>query len=295
MTAILSPDADPTQRADPGRGRRYALAAAVMWSVGGAAAKGIALDGASIAFYRGLFAGLALLPFVPRRHWKLSPALLLLAIIFGGMTGCYLGAIKATTAANAIFLQCTSTFWTIPMSFLLLGERPDRRSVVGIMVGMVGVAAIVAGSRSGDSRGIALGLASGVLYGAVGVIFRYLRGLDPGWLSAASNLGGAASLAAWIFGSGGSIAVPTAGQASALVAFGVVQMAIPYLLFARALREIGAPEAGLIGLVEPALNPVWVLLTTGERPGGATVFGGLMLLAGVAVRYVGGGRREEIS
>lgn len=293
MSTIVSPPGDPTQRADPARGRRFALAAAVMWSVGGAATKGIALDGSSIAFYRGLFAGLALLPFVPIRAWKPRPALVPLALIFGAMTGCYLGAIKATTAANAIFLQCTSTFWTIPLSFLLLGERPDRRSVVGIMVGMVGVAAIVAGSRSGDARGIALGLASGLMYGAVGVMFRFLRALDPGWLSVASNLGGAAALAAWIVGSGGSIAAPTAGQAAALAAFGVVQMAIPYLLFARALREIGAPEAGLIGLVEPALNPVWVVLTTGERPGAATVFGGAMLLAGVAARYLGGGRRAS--
>ena len=46
-------------------------------------------------------------------------------------------------------------------------------------------------------------------------------------------------------------------------------MAIPYTLFARGLREIGAPEAGLIGLVEPILNPIWVVLFVHERPAGA--------------------------
>ena len=42
------------------------------------------------------------------------------------MTGLYLGSMKATTAANAIFLQCTASFWTIPLSLLFLRERPDR-------------------------------------------------------------------------------------------------------------------------------------------------------------------------
>ena len=51
-----------------------------------------------------------------------------------------------------------------------------------------------------------------------------------------------------------------------LLAFGVVQMALPYMLFARGLREIGTAEAGLIGLIEPILNPIWVVLAVGEWP-----------------------------
>ena len=65
----------------------------------------------------------------------------------------------------------------------------------------------------------------------------------------------------------------------------MIQMAIPYILFARGLRTLGAPEASLLALLEPALNPVLVLLVTGERPAGATIVGGLFLLSGVACRY----------
>ena len=60
-------------------------------------------------------------------------------------------------------------------------------------------------------------------------------------------------------------------------------MAIPYALYARGLREIGAPEAGLIGLVEPILNPIWVVLFVHERPAGPTIIGGLFLLAGTGL------------
>src|SRR5262249_6525774 len=110
-------------------GRLLILAAALLWSVGCLFAKLLkGLDRPTIAFYRGLFAGLALLPFVPTRKWDFRPAMVLCCLVFGAMTGLYIAAVKATTAANAIFLQCTSTFWIIPFSVLLLGERPDRRS-----------------------------------------------------------------------------------------------------------------------------------------------------------------------
>jgi drug/metabolite transporter, DME family len=269
-------------------GRRCVLGAAILWSVGGAFAKSLRLDPATIAFYRGLFAGLALLPFVPSRRRAFRPVMVPCGLVFGIMTGLYIAAVKATTAANAILLQFTATFWLIPFSVLFLRERPDRRSVAGIALATVGIAAIVLygyDGRPGEVRGIALGLASGVTYALVVVGLRGLRALDPIWLSAFNNFAGALTLGAWTWATTGRIAIPPAGPMLALVAFGVVQMAIPYALFARGLREIGAPEAGLITLLEPALNPVWVVLVAGERPAPATLVGGLFLLGGVAIRY----------
>ena len=70
-----------------------------------------------------------------------------------------------------------------------------------------------------------------------------------------------------------------------LVAFGVVQMAIPTLPFARGLRDVTAAEAGLISLLEPVLTPIWVALFHGETPTRATIVGGAILLSGVALRY----------
>jgi drug/metabolite transporter (DMT)-like permease len=273
----------------PGLGRRYVLAAALLWSLGGVFAKSLALDGLTIAFYRGLFAGLVLLPMVPRSRRALRPSMLPLGLCFGAMTGLYIAAIKATTAANAIFLQCTSTFWTIPLSAWLLRERPDRRSVLGIGLATLGIAAIVLygyDGRPNEGRGIALGLASGLGYAGVTIGLRGLRDLDPVWLSAINNLLGALALGLWAVATVGPIARPDGAQALVLIAFGVLQMAIPYALFARGLRDIGAPEAGLIALLEPALNPIWVVLIHGERPAPATLVGGLFLLAGVACKYV---------
>ncbi|MEJ7640313.1 MAG: DMT family transporter, partial [Singulisphaera sp.] len=178
---------------------------------------------------------MALIPFVAPSRRVFRPALIPLGLTFGAMTGLYIAAVKATTAANAIFLQCSATFWTVPLSALLLRERPDRRSVMGIGLATVGIAAIVSygyDGRPDEHRGIALGLASGVAYAAVAVGIRGLRDLDPLWLSGVNNLAGAMALGAWIVVTRGAIPIPGPSQTPILIAFGVVQMAIPYALFA---------------------------------------------------------------
>ncbi len=272
------------------KGRRDVFAAAVLWSLSGAITKSIDLDGLTIAFYRGLFAGLVLVPLVPRDRRSFRPVMIPLGLVFGAMTGLFLGAMKSTTAANAIYLQYSASFWVVPMSILILNERPERRTLVGIGLSLAGVGLIVAFGHGGGPEwtGVALGLGSGLGYAIVVVGMRAMRGLDPVWLSAVNNLSGAVALGAGIaLVTGRPPLIPTGPQALALLAFGAVQMAVPYALFARGLREIGAAEAGLICLIEPILVPVWTLLVARERPGLATLLGGGLMLSGVLLRYLG--------
>jgi drug/metabolite transporter (DMT)-like permease len=277
------------------RGRWCVFTAGVLWSLSGVVTKSLPLDSLTIAFYRGLFAGLALIPWVKRRDCVVRVWMVPVGIVFGAMTGLYLGAVKSTTAANAIDLQYTATFWMIPLGAIFLGETPDRRSLIGILIAMVGIGVIVGWGYDGrpdEWKGVALGLASGVAYALVAIGMRGLRDLDPIWLSASLNLIGALTLSlALLFTTGRGPIIPTGSQALILIAFGVVQMAIPYILFAAGLRTIGAAEAGLIALIEPILNPIWVLLVVGERPTLPTLVGGSLLLAGVVYKYVPFDRR----
>jgi drug/metabolite transporter (DMT)-like permease len=264
------------------------LGAAVLWSLSGAITKSIELDGLTIAFYRGLFAGLVLLPVVPRERRVFCAVMLPLGLVFGAMTGFFLGSMKATTAANAIYLQYSASFWVVPLGLLLLNERPDPRTLKGIALAVVGVAVIAAFGHGGGHEwlGVALGLASGVTYALVVIGMRSLRRLDPVWLSAVNNLLGTVALGLWMTATTGPPVLPSLPEALALAAFGAVQMAIPYALFARGLREVSAAEAGLISLVEPILVPVWVVLVAHERPSVPTMLGGTLMLAGVASRYL---------
>ena len=275
---------------DPARrGRWLVLGAALMWSLGGLLAKQIPLAGGPLAVYRSLIAGLILWPLAPRGSRVVLLALIPFAAIFGAMVGLYLASIKATSAANAIFLQASAIFWTIPLSALWLREPVDRRSIAGIAVALVGITLIVGWGRDGrpgEATGIALGAASGVAYAVVIVGLRRFRNLDPIWLASIVNLAGAGFLAAWLLISSGPLPIPSGPSWPLLLAFGIVQMGIPYALFSRGLQTVRAPEAALLGLVEPALSPVWVWLGHGERPAPATLVGGACLLVGVAVRYL---------
>jgi drug/metabolite transporter (DMT)-like permease len=67
-----------------------------------------------------------------------------------------------------------------------------------------------------------------------------------------------------------------------------VQLGVSYLLYARAIRHITALEAVLIPVIEPILNPIWVLLVLGERPGPLSMVGGAIVLSAVTARTVHG-------
>ena len=72
----------------------------------------------------------------------------------------------------------------------------------------------------------------------------------------------------------------------ALLLLGSVQLGFSYWLYARAIRHVTALEAVLIPVIEPLLNPFWVLLALGERPSLQALIGGAIVLTAITVRGV---------
>jgi drug/metabolite transporter (DMT)-like permease len=68
------------------------------------------------------------------------------------------------------------------------------------------------------------------------------------------------------------------------VALGVVQLGVSYWLYARAIRHVTALQAVIIPVIEPVLNPVWVLIFIGERPSSWALAGGAVVLGAVTAR-----------
>ena len=68
---------------------------------------------------------------------------------------------------------------------------------------------------------------------------------------------------------------------------GVVQIGIAYTLFtagmARGLRSL---DAGIVGYIEPLLNPIWVFLVLGERPTAWAILGGAIIIAAIVCHMV---------
>jgi drug/metabolite transporter, DME family len=255
-----------------------------------------------IAFYRGLFAGLIVLPLVSRSEIRLTPRMLGMMAIFGLMSALYLSALGLGPAANAIFLQNTAPVWVYLLGVYLLGEAPDRRSWRSILVGMVGAVTIVAGNwprglapeeQEAQAAILLMATGSGMAYAMVVLFLRALRAESAAWLTAINLIGGASVIGFMVLLRQGPeewlkwVSEPTGQQLLFLVIFGGVQMAAPYWLFTRGLRTVGAQEAGLITLLEPLLNPVWAYLLTPEKetPTIWTALGGGLLLFALAWRY----------
>jgi drug/metabolite transporter (DMT)-like permease len=81
-------------------------------------------------------------------------------------------------------------------------------------------------------------------------------------------------------------AMPNASSWIGLVLLGVFQLGLSHALYATAIKHVTALEAILIPVIEPILNPLWVLLIVGETPGPWAFLGGLIILFSVTVRCV---------
>lgn len=270
-------------------GRLSVLAAALFWSSSGLFAKAPLFDdwsdstrGPLLAFWRALFAGLVLLPFVRRPRWK--PALVPLGVCFTGMNVTYLTAMTLTTAANAIWLQSLCPWWVFLFAVFVLRQPVIRRDLVPLCFGLVGVGMILLFEMHGQAKlGVTCGVLSGVFFAGVVVLMQQLRHENRSWLIVLNHLIAAAFLLPWVI----HLNVwPSPTQLVILAAFGTFQMAIPYLLLTRALRSISSQEAVAIGLVEPVLLPLWVFLVWGEVPAWWTIAGASLILVGLLLRYV---------
>lgn len=278
------------------RGMALVAAAGLLWSISGAFVKNLPLTGAGIAMYRAAFAGLGLLLVVMGRRTQLTLTMPMLPMVacFAAMNWLFLTSMTWTSAANAILLQYSASCWMVIGSVLFLGEPLDRKSLWTSLLAMLGIAYLAMGQWSESIQhrnGILLGLASGVAYAAVALFLRRLRSIDPIWLATVNHLGTAGCLWGLIFiGASADSSRPSFTNGPMLLGtlalFGLLQMALPYVLFGWGLRTVSAQEAGLITLIEPVLNPGWTYLFAGERPASTTIAGGAFFLLMLVLRYV---------
>jgi drug/metabolite transporter, DME family len=273
-------------------GRLTVLAAAVLWSTNGMFVKSpLFVDwpreerGMLLACWRAVFAVVALAPLVraPRFQWRLLP----MALSFVVMNGCFLQSMVWTTAGNSIWLQNIAPLW-ICLFVRLSGETLDRRDIpmlvfVSTGIGLILVCELAETDWSADApRGVLLGFLSGIGYALVIYFLRKLRDVDSAWLitvnlASTAVVFGAAPMVTGIW--------PHGVQWPVLAAFGAVQLAAPYFLFAKGLKKISSQEGACLGLLEPVLVPVWVFALYRERPEWWTAVGGGLILVGLLYRY----------
>ncbi len=273
------------------RARWLILAAAALFSTGGAAIKGTSLTAFQVAGFRSGVAALALLLLLPEARRGYRRDLLPAALAYAGTLICFVVATKLTTSAAAIFLQSTAPIWVLLLAPLLLGERFRRADLPYVALAGLGLLLVFLGSRDAAATaprpavGNLVALASGVFYALLMITMRRL---------ARQGAGGDRTLAATVLGNALAcvvclpLALPLgatrAADVAAILYLGVVQIGIAYWLFMRGLRTLPALEVSLLVLLEPVLNPLWTWLTAGERPSALASAGGALMLSALAGR-----------
>jgi drug/metabolite transporter (DMT)-like permease len=277
----------------PAQGRLLVATAALLWSTSGAFTKILTretvfglgtpeIQPLQIACGRVLFAGIILLPTIRRQDISFRPAMVAMAISFALMNGTFIWAMSMGTAANAIVLQYTAPMWMYLASVWWLGEVPNRRNLVAMAIGIIGIGVIFAGGwQGGQLKVVVIALISGVGYAAVMIFLRILRHASSRWLTVVNHLFGGLALLPLIV----TLPSPSLSQIIFLFIYGGVQMGLPYWLVARGLRSVSPQEAGTITLLEPILNPLWAYLVVAEVPSVFELIGGGFIIAALAWRY----------
>lgn len=257
---------------------------ACLWSIAGIFIKLIPWNPVAIAGCRSLFAAFVLVIYMHHKKlkWKLNHQSITNGFFLMATFFCFVIANKLTTSANAIVLQFTAPVFILLISSIFLKQKfhPGDIGVVimtlaGISLfffdqlspsGMIGnIIAVCAGFAmavmfvlSGSSKDDECRM-SGILLGHV---FTAIIGVPMLFLIP-------------------SAITPTA--AVSIVILGIVQLGIPYTLFGIAAKNCPPLMCSILGAIEPLLNPVWVFLFTGEKPGIFALIGAIIVIITITI------------
>jgi drug/metabolite transporter, DME family len=207
--------------------RLQLLAAAALFSTGGAAIKAVHFSGWPVACLRSIIAGAALLLLLPQVRRRPTARMLGVAACYAATMILFVLANKLTTAASTIYLQSTAPLFVLLLSPWLLGERVRRADLVSMAAIALGLVLLVTGLEPASAtaprplRGNLLAALSGLTWA---LTIMGLRGLGRGGGAAAAAAAGAVGHGVGAAGgdrgaaTDGDRGAPTAQGGDALVA-----------------------------------------------------------------------------
>ncbi len=255
---------------------------AVLWSTSGILIKLVDWNPVAIAGIRSAVAALLMWAYVKRPHFTWSAAQIGGAVAYAATVILFVVANKMTTSANVILLQYTAPIYVAIFGHLLLGEKTTRMDLVAIIMVFLGMGLFFKDELSpGAFWGNILAVLSGVTFALVAVLLRMQKQGSPIESVILGNI--LAAIIAIPFMTG---PYPDIKGWVVLVFMGLFQLGLSYILYSNALIHVTAMEGILIPLIEPVLNPIWVLIFTGEKPGIWALVGGVLVLIAVTTRSI---------
>jgi drug/metabolite transporter (DMT)-like permease len=240
-------------------------------------------------------------PLAGIRRPGITRLLLLMGAIDAAELLLFFIALRTTSVAIGMFLAFMAPVWVAVLAPRVFRSRTEPVVYAALPVALAGLVAILWPSLAGEgvhvsASGLVAGVAAGLLYACFQMTVKSLTNRGVGsvtivvvesWLNVAFLL----PLALWqVFGSG--YALTTRDWIVGLV-LGIVCTALAYTLWTEGMGRVRVQHSSILGYLEPVSAPFYAFLLLGERPGLATLVGGvLIVVAGVLVVWFGD--KEEL-
>ncbi len=274
------------------KGNLYILSAAVLWSTGGLVMKAVPFNGIVVNFFRTVFAFLFFAAVRRSFRIQINRTILLGAICFFASTTLCACSNKMTTAANAIVLQYTAPLFVLAMQCIRDRILPKRREVALLACAFFGMVLFFCDQLDpGKMLGNICGVLSGIFFAGMFIVDEM-----PGSSNADSNMLG--FLMTMIVGlpfvlTGDIYFTPLI--AASVVFLGIVQIGMAYYMFSKGVSLTPPVNASLISVLEAVLNPLWVFLFMGERPGSFALLGAVFIIGAVIINIVAEHRSTAVA
>jgi drug/metabolite transporter (DMT)-like permease len=179
-------------------------------------------------------------------------------------------------------LQYTAPVYLLIFEPLFYKEKFRSRDLIVVIFCVLGMSFFFVGKlRPQDVTGNLLALGSGFCFACYFLLLRHTKARA---VNRASSVIYGNLLLVIIAAPAALKVLPHISKfdAAGIVYLGVVQIGVAYTLFTLAMaRGVRSLDAGIVGYVEPVLNPIWVYLAIGERPTSWAILGGAIIVAAV--------------
>ena len=264
------------------KGILAALLASTLWSTGGLFVKLIDWNPVAIAGMRSFSAALVLFAYIRKPKFTKSKAQILGTITYALTVLSFIIANKLTTAANAILLQYTSPIFVAILGVWILKEKIHWYDIVPIFTVSLGMGLFfISDVSTGNIIGNLLAIFCGFTLACTTIALKFEKDGSGLEIPLFGNI--LTFLISIPF-----ILLDLQDKSSLMTVsiMGIIQLGVPFIFYGYAMKRLTALEAILLTVMEPLLNPIWVFIFSGEKPGIFTVIGGVIVITSVILRSI---------
>lgn len=272
------------------RGTLQVALAALSWSFAGVLCKWLPWNSLTINGFRSLFSALLLGLARGGFRVRLTRGTVLGALGVALTSLFFICATKLTSSANAIVLQYAMPAFVIAFLWIFFGQRPSKRNLLTAACVLCGV--ILCSWEGLTGSGSALGDAMGILAAISFALVFFCSRLPDANTADYTYLGCAMGIPFALCAAGDPAFSLAPVQWLAMLGMAAC-LAGGYFFIGRGMANTSPVTAAILANLEPVLNPLWVFLFLGERPGVLTLAGMAVVLTAATIYSILGVREAD--